>query len=1415
MDIDFKNIGKKYKLSTNSIPVNYLNIKVNIASSENANNVNAVDWYNTYQPYLIEARGTTGIRDTVEGKPCAVFFENTGTENFWVSSQLAKPGETFLYCMGDLCNSKKNTAVFGQAGEGEHPTKACIEVSGNDTAPQRFQSTAATFNPDADDGKGRWETQEWDAQEGKYKAIKHFEWRMVPSSADKDEVVESWNDLVAWVASTQGNSDLFESEVGNYFAIDSLLYHYLYLEFFAAYDNVSKNTFYSYDYDATAGKYLWNICKAYDADTILAFDNDGKPLGDYGIDYGDTDGSKSYFNASGNPIWANIKDAFYNELSAMYNALRNAGAFTSTSIISKWDNYQARRPHAAMVEDAYIKYIYPYKTTNVVINGETLGYDNAYLSRMQGSKTYQRRQYFTYQTSYMDGKYGYFTTTNTINFRTNVASGTQTFSVKAYAKTYLSVIVDSRLTASHKVNTGETTVFNDISVGSNTYIYFTPEKLIQFVNPLNETQNSTFTAGGAMKLEEAILGGNTPNTAWDAGSDVSIPSPVLKDVSIQNIQNYASALNLSANVELKTLDTRGTGTGMITLPSYAPLTTARLNACTGIIARNLKQVSTFTMESGENLSSIIVEDCNNYLTNTVIPNYLIAAANSRQTGTKRIRITNVNWSFETIDTLYKIATTWKGYGYSGIEDEQDLPVITGTVTITQMGLRKLEEVRRIWPAETLTINYDPENVINTYEIEFVNADGSAILDRYGNPYVQYIDYGENAYNPCDPLYDEVATPTMAYDDEYSYVFSGWDHIPTGVTGDHIGAQAVKAQYTTQRQQYTVNWWSSSDYTKELLKTTTAYYGDELVYEDATHETPSKNEDALSYYFSVFTGWDKSTGFIRRDNDSFTLDVHATWQRAALPDTNKALKDMTVAEIYGVAKSGRANEYWTPKDYVDIVVGQDFNFSNVQSRVLLENQYFDGSADSMITFNDVTLFDTDSPSFTLMVDYECSFPDSGENIVACNDPANSSEGFTVTFNKPSATNYGVTRVLWGGTTVDTSHGTNRSVIVLRHRKGSNVLYVASDNGGASAYHYGADNSSYNYNAETNSRTRYDGYNASIYSTNMTRSTTEIPISKGLRFGGGTNRNYTGWIYKAKIWFEDLGINNIQKLANWTHETWRMHYWGSGIYKDPTTNDVLDKATFVSNALLSQFYYMYYSSYQTPDGAGGTTTTYTYGTRGGWQNSKMREFINNRCFKALPVSWQSILGNIVRGTKGGFDNPNVLQYTNDKFIIPARVDAVTISDDMYILEGSTIPWYNANKERTKFMGLIIPETARYFVNDATSPYYVNNDPTTYTETFAPIRDGDIWINGDIAYMYISNDVANKHHMLGGRFVTDNANRDATGPQGGKWIRAYMYYLRSPYTTEYSQYAVTVTGSVSNINVGTYGDYRWRAVNLAFSI
>jgi len=134
---------------------------------------------------------------------------------------------------------------------------------------------------------------------------------MEPSADDRTECIDAWTETATWVTTTINDPVKFKNEFDQYFVTDAMLYHFLMIEYFAAYDNVSKNTFYSFDWDENAdqskwGGYRWSINKAYDWDTILAYDNDGKPLGDYGVDFGDTENGKSLFNAATNPIWVNI-----------------------------------------------------------------------------------------------------------------------------------------------------------------------------------------------------------------------------------------------------------------------------------------------------------------------------------------------------------------------------------------------------------------------------------------------------------------------------------------------------------------------------------------------------------------------------------------------------------------------------------------------------------------------------------------------------------------------------------------------------------------------------------------------------------------------------------------------------------------------------------------------------------------------------------------------------------------------------------------------------------------------------------------------------------------------------------------------------------------------------------------------------
>ena len=68
-------------LTDTSVPTDYLNIKVNIASSENANNAQLARRFNEYQPFLRYARKKDSrVKDTMEFYNCAVFIRETSTD---------------------------------------------------------------------------------------------------------------------------------------------------------------------------------------------------------------------------------------------------------------------------------------------------------------------------------------------------------------------------------------------------------------------------------------------------------------------------------------------------------------------------------------------------------------------------------------------------------------------------------------------------------------------------------------------------------------------------------------------------------------------------------------------------------------------------------------------------------------------------------------------------------------------------------------------------------------------------------------------------------------------------------------------------------------------------------------------------------------------------------------------------------------------------------------------------------------------------------------------------------------------------------------------------------------------------------------------------------------------------------------
>lgn len=176
-----------YSMTSNSIPVDYMNVKLNVASSENANNACIADWYNTYQPWTSPARAKNGkARDTMEFVPGVIFIRDRSGGLFYTEQQDTQTGQVtripdtqnyHLYGICDIGNSKKNTKVFHDTS---NPIACCVEVSNNTSLPCLMSSKTYTWN--ADDEAT---IMEYDQESGEMKEQKVFEFRYVNEDSSK------------------------------------------------------------------------------------------------------------------------------------------------------------------------------------------------------------------------------------------------------------------------------------------------------------------------------------------------------------------------------------------------------------------------------------------------------------------------------------------------------------------------------------------------------------------------------------------------------------------------------------------------------------------------------------------------------------------------------------------------------------------------------------------------------------------------------------------------------------------------------------------------------------------------------------------------------------------------------------------------------------------------------------------------------------------------------------------------------------------------------------------------------------------------------------------------------------------------------------------------------------------------------
>lgn len=1365
---DWKGDSGKITLTRTSIPNNFFNLKVNIASSENANNALLQKRYNDYLPYISPAKQRDSrTKNDMEFVPAILFIRennpDVSTHNEFLDT------EWHFYALGNIGDSKKTD--YTRAYDPEDMNEFTIEISDNTKNNATFQTGVfldgngnrkiETFTLAADGSPvsvekpqsfiypitlSEWNNvnnmRHWALYNEDFDGDHSFEPRYAccgdyrdgklvndTSGHGKQQVVvnnDVWRAFYRWVVTSTDQE--FVNELDQWVVRSAIEFFYAFTHMYTMMDNRAKNTFWHFaktgtfravskpvnelihvycelvdgeyvpteDTSVNANKtyytqYAFDLW-CYDTDTGLGINNNGELVFSYGKE--DTDyniegnpSSGYVFNGATSVFWCRLRDLLPEEIRTTFNTTVAADCFSATSLINQFDAFQECFPEEVWRLDIQRKYIRTF--TGDSVDNSKPKHDVQYLrDMMQGRKKYQRRQWVRDQEIYFGTKNLMNTVVgddNRITFRCFTPTGNDivvppdyTLYIKPYSDMYVSVMFGNGGTQQVRAKAGELCQIDcPLSTMDDTQVTIYGANRIQELSDLSACYIAANNFSMATKLRKLVLGNTTEG--YNNSRLVSLTlgnNRLLEELDIRNCANLTGSINLSQSSNLLKLYAEGTKISGVTFATNGKLQLAHLPSTINTLTmRNLNDLSDFSAELNR-LETLTLQ------------------------GGNIDGVEMVSNSLSTLQVLYLYDIDWQLPDTSILNAMANMfySLVTGSVYISgAIRNQEISTYNNKW--SDLEVTYNIENLVTQYLATYVNADGTQLFSIY-------VDRGAT---PLDPVESGlIETPVLESTAQYDFVFSGWD----GIESPMLSARTITATYTETTRTYTVRWFSRAGL---LLKSVEASYGSEVLYNS---EFPVNTSEEESFIYNVFSGWDKSTGFIRGDTD-----VYAVWDRAELPSTTKDLKDMSCAEIFAVSSTGMASEYFEDKDYFDLKLGSDFDFSNVESRTILQNRYFDGT---QVYDTNIKLFDASAPSFTLAIDYEfLSGNDANATLVSCFEETGN-EGFRLRYNTDPT-------IQWGDKTMSVGKSYNRNIVVLRHQQGSRTLFV---------YAFNNEDTTYSLNSISGEMVR-----------TINTETDSILTFGAVRYLGDGGYDYygKGWIHWCKVWYDDLGADVARKLASWPHETLRMEFTGADRYRLAGTTSQKANCSFLSNSSLPLLRRMNSSNTNV----------------GGWDSSEERTFLNTRFYYGLEYKWQAAIKQVKINATAGNKSSEIIT-SNDYIYHPSNSEVGGNQTEPYLSEGSRISFFTTDRSRLKFTGVIIPENAQFIVSDT--------DPTMLTSY--SVKEGDIWVhsgNSNIGYIYLSAETIAKHTRIGYRNISSGDNYQAN--DGGCWFRTYYWWERSP--------------------------------------
>lgn len=788
---------ESYQMNDKAVPTSEFCFKADVASSEGANNVELARLYNDICPFKTPPQlKDERVRQGIDGFPIVVFWYDGANTTF-----LGKY---------NFNNDKGTPEVFGFDNNDES-----WEIKNN--TGNRVLWKSADFS--GTDWQNDFEARHPEDNTDTERLQEFAEWLV---STDQSAATGSALASAVTYGETEYTADTaeyrlakFKAELADHAEVDAMVFNYIFTELFLMVDNRAKNAFPTF-YDG--GKWL---ILPYDYDTAIGTNNEGALVFSYELE--DTDHTASgadVYNGQDSVLWVNLRQAFFEEIRAMYQQLRSTGALSYADTEKRFEDHQSKWPEAIFNEDSYFKYLAPLIEENSA----------AYLSMLQGSKAEQRKWWLYNRYRYIDSKYNAGDAlTDVITVRGYAKSD---ITVRPYADIYASIKYGSYLVQTRALRGSSYTLECPLDNVNDTEIYIYSASQLADVGDLSGLKVGYAEFSMATKLQSLKLGDSSSSYSNANLTELYLGNnTLLHTLDVRNCPNLGlgeiqQAVDISGCTNIENVYFDGTSITGLSLPNGGILKVLHLpETITNLTIRNQTAITEFVIPSYANISTLRLEN----VSSVIDPMAILAEipANSR------VRILGFNITADSADeilALYDRLDTMRGMDENG--NNTDKPQMSGTITVDSLTGAQLAEMQQRYPTITVKYNHITSNLY------FYDDTGSTLL------------YTASVADGADGTYGGT-TPTKDSTAQYTYTFAGWSKT-IGGAADSTALKAVTADrnvyaaFTATVQKYTVYFYNGST----LLQTVeNVAYGSSASY---TGSTPEKGEEDYE-----FTGWSPS------------------------------------------------------------------------------------------------------------------------------------------------------------------------------------------------------------------------------------------------------------------------------------------------------------------------------------------------------------------------------------------------------------------------------------------------------------------------------------------------------------------------------------------------------------------------------